>query len=134
MKESILYEKSKAFALRIVKCYKWLCDEQKEYVISKQLLRSGTSIGANVAESIHAESKLDFAHKLAIAQKECHETLYWLELLFKSEYLEQREYNSIYKDADELMRLITASIKTTRRSTSKNSPLTTHHSSLITNH
>ncbi len=89
--------------------------------MSKQLLRSGTSIGANIAESTHAESKLDFAHKLAISQKECYETMYWLELLIKSEYLEERVFNSLNEDAVELMKLLTASIKTARK------PLTINH-------
>ena len=84
--------KSKKFAVRIVKLYKYLCDEKKEYVLSKQVLRSGTSIGANIAESECAISEKDFLSKIYIALKECVETLYWLDLLFETEYLSETEY------------------------------------------
>ena len=87
MGDNVIKNKSFNFALRIVKLYQFLNQEKKEYVLSKQLLRSGTAIGALVRESEQAESKLDFIHKLAIAQKEANETDYWLELLFQSEYL-----------------------------------------------
>lgn len=116
MKSGPLKEKSLLFALRIVKLYKYLVMEQKEYVLSKQILRSGTAIGALHRESECAESKSDFIHKLAIAQKECNETLYWLELLCKSDYLDQNGYNSISQDAGELYKLITSSIKTAKLS------------------
>lgn len=89
MGDNVIKNKSFNFALRIVKLYQFLNQEKKEYVISKQLLRSGTAIGALVRESEQAESKLDFIHKLAIAQKEANETDYWLELLFQSEYLNE---------------------------------------------
>ena len=94
MGDNVIKNKSFNFALRIVKLYQFLNQEKKEYVLSKQLLRSGTAIGALVRESEQAESKLDFIHKLAIAQKEANETDYWLELLFKSEYLNETQFQS----------------------------------------
>jgi four helix bundle protein len=87
----------------------------KEFVMSKQVLRSGTSVGAMVREAEHAESKPDFIHKMAIAQKEINETLYWLELLFKTDYLNQQEYNSLSIDATELLKLLTSIIKSTKK-------------------
>ena len=114
MKENILKIKSFTFALRIVKLYKYLCEEKKEYVMSKQLIRSGTSIGAMVREAEFAESKSDFVHKMAIAQKEINETLYWLELLNASEYLTVQQFESINIDAVEIIKLITSSIKTAK--------------------
>lgn len=114
MKESILKSKSLAFAIRIVNFYKYQSENKKEFVLSKQLLRSGTSIGAMVRESEHAESKVDFVHKLSIAQKEINETLYWLELLFETKYITLKEYESISADAVELIKLLTSSIKTVR--------------------
>ncbi len=86
-KENIVKDKSFAFALRIVNSYKFLCNQKKEFTLSKQLLRSGTAIGALIREAEHAESKMDFVHKMAIAQKEANETDYWIELLYHSEYL-----------------------------------------------
>ena len=94
MGDNVIKNKSFNFALRIVKLYQFLNQEKKEYVLSKQLLRSGTAIGALVRESEQAESKLDFIHKLAIAQKEANETDYWLELLFQSEYLNETQFQS----------------------------------------
>lgn len=114
MKESILKSKSLAFAIRIVNFYKYQCENKKEFVLSKQLLRSGTSIGAMVRESEHAESKVDFVHKLSIAQKEINETLYWLELLFETKYITLKEYENISADAVELIKLLTSSIKTVK--------------------
>ena len=114
MKKSILKDKSKAFALRVIRLYKYLCEEKKEYILSKQLLRSGTSIGANIAEAFYGQSEADFVSKLSIAQKETGETMYWLELLHESEYLKRNEYDSIYSDAEELIRLLTSSIKTVK--------------------
>lgn len=87
MKENIIKDKSFAFAIRIVKLYRFLCDEKKEFILSKQLLRAGTSIGAMIRESEFAETKKDFVHKLSIAQKEINETIYWIELLQSTEYL-----------------------------------------------
>lgn len=114
MKESILREKSYQFALRIVKLYQFVVSEKSEYVLSKQILRSGTSIGANVEEANQAESKADFIHKLSIAQKESFETDYWLRLLRDSNYLTTSQADSILKDCQELQKLITSSIKTAK--------------------
>lgn len=115
MSDSILKDKSLKFAVRIVRLSQFLKEQQKEFVLSKQLLRSGTSIGANVRESRNAESDLDFIHKLAIAQKECDETCYWLELLFLSEYLSEKEFNSIHNDAVELLKIIKSTIITVKK-------------------
>ena len=112
MGNSVILDKSKKFALRIVKLYKYLNEQKYEYVLSKQLLRCGTSIGANAKECAFAQSKADFTAKIFIAQKECAETEYWLELLYESEYINKSEFDSIYEDCQELMRLIVASTKT----------------------
>jgi four helix bundle protein len=109
---SVILDKSKKFALRIVKLYKYLNEQKHEHMLSKQLLRCGTSIGANAKECAFAQSKADFTAKMFIAQKECAETEYWLELLYESEYINKSEYDSIYEDCQELMRLIVASTKT----------------------
>ncbi len=114
MKKSILKDKSFAFAIRIVNLYKYQIEKNKEFVISKQLLRCGTSIGANIREAFNGESSKDFIHKLAIAQKECDEVLYWLQLLFATNYLNQELFNSISQDATELMKIITKSILTAK--------------------
>ena len=112
IEEKTVKYKSKRFAVRIVNLYKYLCDEKKEFVLSKQVLRSGTSIGANTKESVFAQSKADFIAKLFIAQKECAETEYWLELLHESDYINKQEFDSIYEDCQELMRLLVATTKT----------------------
>ena len=112
--ENVVKVKSFAFAVRIVNLYKLLSDERKEFIISKQLLRSGTSIGANVREALNGESKADFVHKLAIAQKECDESLYWLELLKETNYLNETEYKSISNDATELLKIIRSIIITSK--------------------
>ena len=104
--------KSKKFAVRIVKLYKYLCSEKKELVLSKQLLRSGTSIGANLAEAECAMSKNDFISKFYIAHKECAETVYWLDLLHETKYLTDGEYESIAADCLELRKMLTAATKT----------------------
>ena len=109
---SVTEEKSKSFAIRIVRLYQYLKDEKNEYVLSKQLLRSGTSVGANLSEAKYAISRNDFIAKQYIALKEVSETLYWLELLFKTDYLTQEQYDSIYQDAEELRRLLSSSTKT----------------------
>jgi four helix bundle protein len=114
MKKNVLKDKSFGFAIRIVNLYKYLCDEKKEFVLSKQVLRSGTSVGALVREAEHAESKADFVHKMAIAQKEMNESLYWLELLCETEYISIKEFESINADAVEIIKLVTASIKTAK--------------------
>jgi len=112
-KPNIIRDKSFAFALRIVKLYKFLVDK-KEFILSKQLLRSGTAIGALVREAEHAESKADFVHKMAIAQKEANETDYWIELLYQSEYVDQKQYHSIANDIDELNKILAAIIITSK--------------------
>lgn len=112
MGNSVILDKSKKFALRIVKLYKYLNEQKHEHVLSKQLLHCGTSIGANAKECAFAQSKADFTAKMFIAQKECAETEYWLELLYESEYINKSEFDSIYEDCQELMRLIVASTKT----------------------
>ncbi len=114
MKANVLKDKSFQFAIRIVNLYKYLAAEKNEYVLSKQLLRSGTAIGALQREAEQAESKADFIHKLAIAQKEANETIYWLELLFKTEYINLSAFESMNKDAIELLKLLTSIIKSSK--------------------
>lgn len=106
-----LLDKSKAFALRIIKLYKYLCEEKKEFILSKQILRAGTSIGANVRESQRGQSKADFYAKLNIALKEADETAYWLELLHESEYIKNDAFDSIYPDCEELIKLLVSITK-----------------------
>ena len=116
MKENnVLKEKSFSFALRIVKCYQYLQTEKQEYILSKQLLRSGTSIGANIREAEQAQSRIDFIHKLSIALKETNETEYWLELLNQSNYLDKNLFNSIHADCRELLKLLISIIKTSKQ-------------------
>ncbi|MCA1625559.1 MAG: four helix bundle protein [Acidobacteria bacterium] len=119
MKESVLREKSYKFALRVIKLYKYMAQEHKEFVLSKQILRSGTSIGANIEESVHAQSKIDFVHKLSIAQKEASETNYWLRLLRDSDYLSEKLAESLLFDCEEVQKLLTASIKTVKNNLDK---------------
>ena len=107
--------KSFDFAVRIVNLYKYLSLEHKEYVLSKQLLRSGTAVGALVREALQAESRPDFIHKLAIALKEVHETEYWILLLQATKYLKPKESQSILADNKELQKLLTSIIKTTKQ-------------------
>ena len=114
MKENAIKNKSLEFALRIVKLFQHLSDTKKEYVLSKQLLRSGTAIGALVRESEHAESKADFIHKLSISLKEANEADYWIELLYRSGYLAESEYQSFFSDLDEIIRLLVSIIKTSK--------------------
>lgn len=114
MKENVIKNKSFVFAVEIVKLYKYLCEAKKEFILSKQLLRSGTSVGAIIREAEHAETKNDFKHKMAIAQKEINETLYWLELLYKTNYLNKEQFEKIYQDAIEIIKMPTAIIKTTK--------------------
>ncbi|MCD8048185.1 MAG: four helix bundle protein [Clostridia bacterium] len=115
-KRNTVSYKSKRFAVRIVKLYNYLCEEKKEYVLSKQLLRSGTSIGANIAESECAISRKDFLNKLYIALKECAETAYWLELLRETEYLTEEEFVSVNGDCEEIKKMLSASTRTIARS------------------
>ena len=112
--KGVIYQKSYAFAIRIVKAYKYLCQEKNEYVLSKQLLRSGTSIGANCSEARNAQSTLDFISKLSIALKEASETEYWLDLLHDSQYIDDKSYESIHNECVELIKLLTSIIKTTK--------------------
>ena len=112
MANSIVGKKSRDFALRIIGCYKYLTEQKKETIMSKQLLRCGTSIGANTRESKNAQSRMDFLNKLNIALKEADETAYWLDLLHASEYLDDKIYKSLDSDCAELIRLLTAIIKT----------------------
>ena len=111
-----LSQKSFRFALRIVKLSRYLQESEREYVLSKQVLRSGTSIGALVREAKYAQSKPDFLHKLSIALKEAHETEYWIELLWQSGYLNDKMYQSIQPEMTELLKLLVASTKTVRAS------------------
>ncbi len=105
---------SKAFAIRIIKLYKYLKENKQVYVLSKQVLRSGTSIGANVRESVNAQSRMDFINKLSIALKEANETEYWLELLHESDYLNEDEFTSIYNDCGKIAATLTKIIRTTK--------------------
>ena len=115
MKEpNIIMDKSKAFAIRVIKLYKYLCDNRNEYVLSKQILRSATSIGANIKEAQCGQSKKDFVAKMYIAHKEANETEYWLELLHESEILEDNLFKSLYEDNLELIKLLTSITKSLR--------------------
>ncbi|KIO53556.1 four helix bundle protein [Flavobacterium hibernum] len=127
MKNNIVKNKTFDFAIRIVKLYQYLCSEKKEFTLSKQLLRSGTSIGAMAREAEHAESKNDFVHKFAIAQKEISETVYWLELLKATDFLNEKEFKNIHNDAIEILKLITSILKTTKNQIN-NKKLTTNNS------
>lgn len=107
MKENIIEDKSFDFAVRIVNLYKYLCKDKKEFTISKQLLRSGTSVGANISEAQKAQSKADFISKMNIALKEANESLYWIRLLFKTEYINKAQYESLYSDINEIISILT---------------------------
>lgn len=125
MRESIIKNKSFHFAVSVVNLYKFIQTERKEFVMSKQLLRSGTSIGANVWEAINAQSKADFIHKLSIAQKECDETIYWLELLKETEYINESEFSSMNNNATEILKIIRSSPPNKKfiiRNTCQNNP------------
>ena len=113
MKESVVGDKSFDFAVRIIRLYKYLSDEKKEYVLSKQLLRSGTSIGANIQEGLQGQSKKDFLMKMNISLKEASETKYWLRLLRAADYLTEKEQKSIFEDCIELEKMLTSIVKTT---------------------
>ncbi len=119
MRKNIVKEKSYGFALRMLKAYRYLTQEQREFVLTKQVLRSGTAIGALVRETEYAESTTDFAHKLRIARKEANETGYWLSLLKDTDCITQKMYTSIFRDNEELLKLLTASIKTITIKTNK---------------
>lgn len=113
--DNIILVKSKAFAIRIIKLYQLLCDSKREFVLSKQLLRSGTSIGANIREAVRGQSKADFYAKMNISLKEASETEYWLELLYESSYITEKQFDSIYKDCKELLKMLTSITKTQKR-------------------
>lgn len=112
--DNIILSKSKAFAVRIVRLYQYLCNDKKEFVLSKQLLRSGTSIGANVKEAVRGQSKPDFISKMSIALKEAAETEYWLELLYETDYLDETQFQSIYTDNQELLKILTSIVKSSK--------------------
>ncbi|MBR2660836.1 MAG: four helix bundle protein [Clostridiales bacterium] len=115
MKEdNVIVDKSKAFAIRIIRLYQHLGSEKKEFVLSKQILRSGTSIGANVREAARAQSKADFIAKMQIALKEASETEYWIELLQETDYISEKAGESLIVDCKELLKMITAIIKTAK--------------------
>ena len=124
MKESLIYEKSLDFAERIVNLYKYMVEQKGEKIISKQLLRCGTSIGANVSEALAAESSADFIHKLSISQKETNETKYWLTLLNRTDYLSEGQYESMLSDCEGLRKMIISIILTAKQ----NSKLKTQNS------
>jgi len=115
MKENAVLVKSENFAIRIIRLYQYLQNEKKEFVLSKQLLRSGTSIGANIREGVVAMSKNEFKAKLNISYKESNETQYWLELLVETDYLTRKEFNNLNADCSELIKLLTSIIKTTNK-------------------
>jgi four helix bundle protein len=112
--DNITYQKAYAFAIRIVKAYQYLCGEKKEYVLSKQLLRCGTSIGANVSEANGGISEADFSSKISIAYKECLETKYWLSLLKDTDYISEKTFESMHADADEIAKILFAILRKTR--------------------
>ena len=114
--ENVIITKSESFAIRIIKLYQHITKKtNSEFVISKQLLRSGTSIGANVREAIQAQSRKDFVSKMNIALKEASESEYWIELLFKTDYLKENEYNSLMSDGTELKKILVAIVKTSKQ-------------------
>ena len=114
VENNVLAEKSIEFAIRIVNCYKYLTKQKHETVMSKQVLRSGTSIGANVHEAIYAQSKADFVNKMNISMKEAGETSYWLTILHRTEYIDTEMYNSIDSDLKGILRIIASTIKTSK--------------------
>lgn len=118
-RDNPIKRKSFNFALKIVNLYKYLSQDKREYILSKQLLRSGTSIGANIREADNAESKADFVHKMAISQKETDETLYWLELLHNSDYLKTDEFNILHSEASEILKIIRTIILNTKENIKK---------------
>ena len=124
MENNLILDKSKDFAVRIIKFYKYLCEEKKEFVLAKQILRSGTSIGANARESKNAQSKADFIHKLSISLKEADETAYWLELLIESGMVQEKQVHDLYEANIELIKIMTAIIKTSKKGGKNNLELT----------
>ncbi|MCL1872531.1 MAG: four helix bundle protein [Clostridiales bacterium] len=118
---NVVREKSFGFAVRIVRLYKFLCAEKKEYVLSKQLLKSGTSIGANIEESLQAQGKRDFLNKTNIALKEATETLYWLRLLHATGYIDEKQTQSISSDCKEITAILVSIVKTTKANLERSS-------------
>ncbi len=118
-RQSIVGDKSLAFAKRIAKLYRFLVDKKKETIMSKQILRSGTSIGANIREGLFAQSRKDFISKMNIALKEAGETDYWIEILYSADYLTEMEFKSLKNDNDELIRMLSSIVKTTKKNTPK---------------
>ena len=115
MKEdNVIVEKSKKFGVRAIRLYKYMCETKKEYTLANQILRSGTSIGANVHEAVYGQSRDDFISKLSIALKEAHETEYWLGLLRETEYIDEKQYESMICDCIELKKILTSIIKNTK--------------------
>jgi four helix bundle protein len=121
-RKEVLQRKSFALAIRAVKLHQYLAEQKHEYVISKQMLRAGTSVGANVREAQNAESKADFVHKYGIAQKEADEMIYWLELLQATDYLTDKEFDSIKGDAEQVLKMIQSAILTTKQGQTKPKP------------
>jgi len=115
MDDNVIVGKSKGFAIRVIKLYKHLCSSENEFVLSRQILRSGTSIGANVHEAIEGQSRKDFISKMQIALKEARETGYWLELLHETDYISQPEYNSLNIDCTEIIKILVSIIKTAKK-------------------
>ena len=113
MKESIVRDKSMCFAIRIVRCYKYLVEEKREFILSKQLLRCGTSIGANVKEALRGQSRPDFTAKMSISLKEASECEYWIELLKNTEFIPQESAQSLLDDCQELIKILTSIVKST---------------------
>jgi len=119
MKQNVIKDKSFNFSLRIIKLSQFLQESKKEYILSKQIMRSGTSIGALIREALQAESKADFIHKLSISQKEAAETEYWLELVYKSDFIDENQYSSLITDLTELIKMLASIIITTKKSINK---------------
>ncbi|MEA9413241.1 four helix bundle protein [Flavobacterium sp. PL02] len=115
MSESIVKTKSFELAIRGVNFYKWMVSEKKEFIMSKQFLRSITSVGANVREAVNAQSKPDFIHKLSIAQKECDESMYWLEILKETDYVSTIEFESLHQQCNEVLKIIRSIIITSKK-------------------
>jgi len=121
LKDNIILDKSFTFAVRVVKLYKHLCDEKKEYILSKQLLRSGTSIGANINEAQAGQSKADFISKMSISSKEARESKYWIDLLIKTDYLNINDIHvqSLQKEIEEIIKLLTSIVKSSKANNEK---------------
>ncbi len=123
-RKGALVKLSFEFAVKIVRFYKRFVEEKREFVLSKQLLRSGTAIGSLIRESQNAESKADFIHKLGIAQKECDETIFWLELLYETDFLQKEEFTTLVTEANSILKMLRSAILTTKKNLKE--PKTTH--------